>query len=101
MCSYLFSEDIPHSLGSFYCRHNRLSEAVPHLIDSLKINPEYHAAYLCLENIKASAIARWHFNMINDGRRNTAFKNAIEKAIITGYGQTVLDIGTGSGLLRY
>jgi hypothetical protein len=68
-------------------------------VSSLALNPNYNLSHLCLENIKASSIARWHYIMINDIKRNTAFKNAIFKAVKNGY-YDVLDIGSGSGLLR-
>lgn len=43
------------------------------------------------------SIQRWHFPMINDTPRNLAFREAIRTLIKAG--DTVLDIGTGSGLL--
>lgn len=45
----------------------------------------------------ASLIPRWHFAMINDNERNVAFAKAI--AALDLRGKTVLDIGTGTGLL--
>jgi precorrin-6B methylase 2 len=42
-------------------------------------------------------IPRWHFAMLNDRQRNQAFFDAIEATDFTD--KTVLDIGTGSGLL--
>ncbi|XP_011172051.1 uncharacterized protein LOC105204607 isoform X2 [Solenopsis invicta] len=44
------------------------------------------------------AVDRWHFTMLNDKRRNNAFEQAIRKRINQGY-DTVLDVGTGTGLL--
>lgn len=44
------------------------------------------------------AVDRWHFTMLNDRRRNNAFEQAIRKRIHQGY-NTVLDVGTGTGLL--
>ena len=38
--------------------------------------------------------------MLNDRVRNEAYRNAIATAIQEGF-DTVLDIGTGTGLLRY
>ena len=42
-------------------------------------------------------IPRWHFEMLNDEERNSAFERALSKAITPS--TTVLDIGSGSGLL--
>jgi type II protein arginine methyltransferase len=44
------------------------------------------------------AVDRWHFTMLNDKWRNCAFEQAIRKRIRQGY-DTVLDVGTGTGLL--
>lgn len=44
------------------------------------------------------AVDRWHFTMLNDKWRNNAFERAIRKRITQGY-DTVLDVGTGTGLL--
>lgn len=44
------------------------------------------------------AVDRWHFPMLNDKRRNNAFRRAIRNRISQGY-DTVLDVGTGTGLL--
>ncbi|MCG7374136.1 ribosomal protein L11 methyltransferase [Pseudomonas luteola] len=43
------------------------------------------------------SIPRWHFAMLNDHQRNQAFFDAIEATDFVG--KTVLDIGTGTGLL--
>jgi type II protein arginine methyltransferase len=42
-------------------------------------------------------VPRWHFAMLNDTERNTALMTALERGIPAG--ATVLDIGSGSGLL--
>jgi SAM-dependent methyltransferase len=70
--------------------------------------------------VLSSAVHRWHFRMLNDGRRNAAYAAAIEEAVAArraelqkreqggggggggtagGPGVHVLDIGTGTGLL--
>lgn len=46
---------------------------------------------------RSHAIPTWHFWMVADERRNAAYERAIVKAVRPG--MTVLDIGTGSGLL--
>ena len=38
--------------------------------------------------------------MLNDVKRNNAYKEAIRRAINKGY-DSVLDIGAGTGILRY
>ncbi|MGW2521942.1 50S ribosomal protein L11 methyltransferase [Streptomyces sp. NPDC001617] len=42
-------------------------------------------------------VPRWHFAMLNDAERNDALVTALERGIPAG--ATVLDIGSGSGLL--
>lgn len=44
-----------------------------------------------------TAIPKWHFAMLNDSKRNTAFERAITKQIEPHH--RVLDIGAGTGLL--
>ncbi|WP_149184007.1 50S ribosomal protein L11 methyltransferase [Streptomyces sp. TRM49041] len=47
--------------------------------------------------IARRTVPRWHFAMLNDAERNDALAAALERSIPTG--ATVLDIGSGSGLL--
>ncbi|XP_031341593.1 protein arginine N-methyltransferase 9-like [Photinus pyralis] len=49
---------------------------------------------------KLNTVPRWHYRMLNDCKRNEAFKVAISKALSSGCGK-VLDIGTGCGLLSF
>ena len=77
-----------------------IEEAAAYIRKSLMINPGYLAARDNLENICSHLVERWHFPMLNDRRRNLAYQYAIDKAIKCGY-NTVLDIGTGTGILRY
>lgn len=44
-------------------------------------------------------VERWHFGMLNDTNRNSKYKSAISKAIQQKNHVSVLDIGTGTGLL--
>lgn len=56
---------------------------------------------ICVRNmnqIKDMLVSRWHFRMINDYKRNNAYREAILKHISNGY-DIILDIGTGTGLL--
>jgi len=58
-----------------------------------------------VDNACSSLVERWHFRMLNDTVRNSAFHRAITSAldglIATRGDVVVLDIGTGSGILRY
>eukprot|EP00112_Aurelia_sp_Birch-Aquarium-sp1_P024802 Seg8.5 transcript_id=Seg8.5/GoldUCD/mRNA.D3Y31 product="Protein arginine N-methyltransferase 9" protein_id=Seg8.5/GoldUCD/D3Y31 len=54
-----------------------------------------------IEQICNKCIPRWHFRMLNDVKRNKLFFAAIEKAIMNGYKKDVVDIGCGTGILRY
>ncbi len=47
--------------------------------------------------IHRKLVGSWHFDMMNDTERNEAFLNAINNIVTPT--KTVLDIGTGSGLL--
>ena len=51
-----------------------------------------------MQNAYSMAVDRWHFPMLNDKHRNMAFQHVIYKRISQGY-NTVLDVGTGTGLL--
>lgn len=47
--------------------------------------------------VAAQSVPRWHFAMLNDTERNTALVEALERILTVG--STVLDIGSGSGLI--
>ncbi|TDD95329.1 methyltransferase domain-containing protein [Actinomadura rubrisoli] len=47
--------------------------------------------------IAARTVPRWHFAMLNDGERNSALVAALKRRVPAG--ASVLDIGSGSGLL--
>ncbi|KAI8508418.1 protein-arginine omega-N symmetric methyltransferase [Branchiostoma belcheri] len=51
-----------------------------------------------LQCVCTALVERWHFRMLNDQARNTAFHQAIQRAVLGGH-DTVLDIGTGTGIL--
>ena len=56
----------------------------------------------CLRDINERLISRWHFLMLNDVSRNSLFNNAIAEAIKRlDKSPAILDIGVGTGILRY
>lgn len=67
----------------------------------LSIDANFLKSYQNLDNVKNQLVERWHFGMLNDSDRNRKYKAAIGKAIQqrSNLGSSVLDIGTGTGLL--
>ncbi|XP_076181472.1 protein arginine N-methyltransferase 9 isoform X2 [Ptiloglossa arizonensis] len=91
----------PRMLNNFAAHHLRNNDpikAIKYLKRALQANPNFLPAERNLQNAFSMAVDRWHFPMLNDKQRNNAFENAIRKRISQGY-DTVLDIGTGTGLL--
>lgn len=66
---------------------------------ALGINKFYLPALTNIQIINSHFVERWHYRMLNDSKRNLAYKKAISDRINQGY-KTVLDIGCGSLLLR-
>lgn len=60
------------------------------------LNPELTEAQENLRNAYNDVVPAWHFAMVNDVPRNSAYQAAITSAAP---GKRVLDIGTGTGLL--
>ena len=72
--------------------------AIQCLQRALEVDKNFLPAERNLQNAYSMAVDRWHFAMLNDKSRNHAFDQAIKRRIILGY-DTILDIGTGTGLL--
>lgn len=62
-----------------------------------KLAPDHPEVKAALSGLLSGLIPGWHFPMLADAARNDAFDAALRKAVKPG--MTVLDIGTGSGLL--
>lgn len=73
-------------------------KAIEYLKRALKVNSNFLPAERNLQNAYSMAVDRWHFTMLNDKKRNSAFEHAIRRRINQGF-NTVLDVGTGTGLL--
>lgn len=76
---------------------DRIEAAESLYIKVLKINPENKIAKENLEKLDSRKIEGWHFSMLGDLSRNEGYHEAIQRKVKQG--DTVLDIGTGSGLL--
>src|SRR4029077_962914 len=68
---------------------NALRQAVALKPDLLKANPNLRSIYY-------GVVPAWHFQMMDDSKRNESYEAAIRRAAP---GKRVLDIGTGAGLL--
>ncbi len=54
-----------------------------------------------LRDVRERLVRRWHFVMLNDLARNSAYSSAIGQAVRQLDKPVVLDIGSGTGILRY
>lgn len=75
-------------------------EAAGHFHKALKLRPDYPEAKENFYRVANWLVERWHFLMLNDRGRNHKYQLAIQKAVRGGC-STVLDIGTGTGILGW
>ena len=68
---------------------------------ALKVHPDCLSAKESLQILSETVVDRWHFLMLNDITRNSFYFRAIAGAVGCIPDCTVLDIGSGTGLLRY
>ena len=69
---------------------------------ALATEPEYLVAREKLRVLSEQVVNRWHFQMLNDVQRNSAYSRAIQLALQTCTPHcNVLDIGSGTGILRW
>jgi tetratricopeptide (TPR) repeat protein len=71
--------------------------ALPPIRRVLAADPGNDRAVALYRTAMSRMVQPWHFPMMNDGPRNTAYEAAIKRAVTPG--SLVLDIGTGAGLL--
>lgn len=91
----------PYDLFHFpaCCRHGSVHEAWNHACLAQAKCPRDPCTQDIQSRLANCLVDRWHLPMLNDASRNAAFKSAITRAVKDGY-HTVLDIGSGTGLLR-
>jgi len=82
--------------GTFHLQEGRLNEALAAFRQALEIDPQHQNARFNILVALNDAVPPWHFPMMNDVPRNVAYDQAIRRLVP---GRSVLDIGTGSGLL--
>uniref|UniRef100_F6VIT9 Protein arginine N-methyltransferase 9 n=1 Tax=Ornithorhynchus anatinus TaxID=9258 RepID=F6VIT9_ORNAN len=96
----LFPDDevICNSMGEHLFRMGFRDEAAGYFHKAVKLNPDFADAKENFYRVANWLVERWHFIMLNDIKRNMAYQAAIQKVVSLGC-KTVLDIGTGTGIL--
>ncbi|MEO1257361.1 MAG: tetratricopeptide repeat protein [Bacteroidota bacterium] len=89
--------EIQMLLGNGYRDLGDHDKAKDYFKKVLAADPENKEAKNNLQFLSISKISSWHFEMLADAARNSAYYEAILNQVKEG--DTVLDIGTGSGLL--
>ena len=83
----------------FTIRMGFRDEAAGYFHKAVKLNPDFADAKENFYRVANWLVERWHFIMLNDTKRNLTYLKAIENAVHSGC-KSVLDIGTGTGILR-
>ncbi|XP_005160026.2 protein arginine N-methyltransferase 9 isoform X1 [Danio rerio] len=91
-------EIIVNSMGEHLFRMGFRDEAAGHFYKALKLRPDFPEAKENFYRVANWLVERWHFLMLNDHGRNHKYQLAIKKAVEGGC-SSVLDIGTGTGIL--
>lgn len=96
----LFPNDdvICNSMGEQLFRLGFRDEAAGYFYKAVKLNPNSVDAKENFYRVANWLVERWHFIMLNDVKRNRLYQKAIGNAVQAGC-KTVLDIGTGTGIL--
>ena len=68
---------------------------------ALEADRDYLSAKENLRVLFDWVVNRWHFHMLNDMQRNSTYFRAIHSAVRAIPNCAVLDIGSGTGILRY
>ncbi len=84
------------NIGTIHLAEGRIVEAVAAFRRAMEIDPLQLNARINLDSALMNAVPTWHFAMMNDAPRNAAYDEAIRRVVP---GRSVLDIGTGAGLL--
>ncbi|KAK9398825.1 putative protein arginine N-methyltransferase 9 [Crotalus adamanteus] len=95
---YPNDEVIYNSMGEHLFRLGFRDEAAAYFHKAVKLNPDFPDAKENFYRVANWVVERWHFIMLNDYNRNLLYQKAIQKAVHSGY-RSVLDIGTGTGIL--
>ena len=92
-------ERLAHLLaqGEAHLENNQFAAALECFELALCFDSENRQAHQGVNRAHCQIVPRWHFEMLNDEKRNDAFQRALTNAITPD--TVVLDIGSGTGLL--
>lgn len=85
------------SKGETHLEKHQFNDALDCFNLALCLDEGNQQAQLGLNRAHCQIIPRWHFEMLNDEQRNTAFQQALTNLVTAE--SIVLDIGSGTGLL--
>ncbi|KAL1510043.1 hypothetical protein ABEB36_004699 [Hypothenemus hampei] len=89
---------ILNNLGGYLFKMNQVDIARTYLEKAVACCKNYLPAEKNLMHCKWRQMPRWHFKMLNDVKRNSAYYQAIKKCVDKGY-KDIIDLGAGCGLL--
>jgi type II protein arginine methyltransferase len=85
-----------NNLGVLYRDLKLPGAAIDAFKRAVALKPDFAEAKANLKAAYRDLIPAWHFTMLHDARRNDVYEAAIARAV---RGKSVLEIGTGTGLL--
>jgi hypothetical protein len=88
--------DALHNLGVIYGEKQKTEQAINAFRQAVALKPDLLKANPNLRSVYHGVVPAWHFQMMDDSKRNETYEAAIRRAAP---GKRVLDIGTGAGLL--
>jgi hypothetical protein len=88
--------DALHNLGVIYAEKQKTEQALNALRQAVALKPDLVKLNPDLRSVYYGVVPAWHFQMMDDSKRNETYEAAIRRAAP---GKRVLDIGTGAGLL--
>ena len=102
MYSLYKDDDVAMTMLGVKCLDEGMHEQAEFFLNSAIIADQ--ESLVAKENLRVlfdRMVQRWHFHMLNDIQRNSAYSKAIHLAVKALSHCTVLDIGSGTGILRY
>lgn len=85
------------NIALIYSRNGQRQGAIAALERVLEMDPTHDVARKHLRKLYSRLVPPWHFDMLNDNVRNSAYDRTIRQ--VAANARHVLEIGTGSGLL--